>query len=72
MYSPYFEVEGLKPAIFLWVVGYLFMGYIYIYSPRDSLDNTINTMRTRLGVHPIVPRKGATANVDVPFLRCYI
>ena len=31
MYSPYFEVEGLKPAIFLWVVGYLFMGYIYIY-----------------------------------------
>ncbi len=46
--------------------------HIYIYNPQDSLDNTINTMGTRLGVHPIVPRKGATANVDVPFLRCYI
>ena len=25
------------------------------YNPRESLENTINTMGTLLGVHPIVP-----------------
>ena len=25
------------------------------YSPEESLENTINTMGTLLGVHPIVP-----------------
>ena len=27
------------------------------YNPQESLDNTINTMGTLLGVHPIVPWK---------------
>ena len=27
------------------------------YNPQDSLENTINTMGTLLGVHPIVPWK---------------
>ena len=31
--------------------GYLYMGY----NPQESLENTINTMGTLLGVHPIVP-----------------
>ena len=33
-------------------------GYLWIfmgYSPQESLENTINTMGTLLGVHPIVP-----------------
>ena len=25
------------------------------YNPQESLENTINTMGTLLGVHPIVP-----------------
>ncbi len=29
----------------------VFMGY----NPQESLENTINTMGTLLGVHPIVP-----------------
>ena len=30
---------------------WVFMGY----NPQESLENTINTMGTLLGVHPIVP-----------------
>ena len=32
-------------------VEWVFMGY----NPQESLENTINTMGTLLGVHPIVP-----------------
>ena len=32
-------------------IYWVFMGY----SPQESLENTINTMGTLLGVHPIVP-----------------
>ena len=31
--------------------SWVFMGY----NPQESLENTINTMGTLLGVHPIVP-----------------
>ena len=30
-------------------------GYLWVSYPQESLENTINTMGTLLGVHPIVP-----------------
>ena len=45
----------LKKA--LWV----FMGYILLYmgyNPQESLENTLNTMGTLLGVHPSLSLEG--------------
>ena len=37
-------------------VPYIYILGIYGWNnPQESLENTINTMGTRLGVHPIVP-----------------
>ncbi len=33
------------------------------YNPQESLENTINTMGTLLGVHPIVPWKVVEARL---------
>ena len=45
----YQGIVGCTPTnVPLWEV---FMGY----SPQESLENTINSMCTLLGVHPIVP-----------------
>ena len=34
---------------------YIYSGYLRVSYPQESLENTINTMGTLLGVHPIVP-----------------
>ena len=41
------EIPNYKPYYITW----LFMGC----SSQESIENTINTMGTLLGVHPIVP-----------------
>ena len=34
----------------------IFRGYLWVFfHPQESLENTINTMGTLLGVHPSVP-----------------
>ena len=39
----------------------LYKPYIMCYNPQESLENTLNTMGTLLGVHPIVPLLKRTA-----------
>ena len=34
-----------------------YSGYLWVSYPQESLENTINTMGTLLGVHPIVVLK---------------
>ena len=50
MYQYPFMGKPFKKA--LYNGGYL---WVIIYNPQESLENTINTMGTLLGVHPIVP-----------------
>ncbi len=38
------------------------------YDPQESLENTINTMGTLLGVHPIVPWYKCQVNMPVPWI----
>ncbi len=40
----------------------MFRGYLWVCNPQESLENTINTMGTLLGVHPIVPWNVAFTN----------
>ena len=45
-------IVGCTPTnVPLLEIPIVFMGY----NPQESLENTINTMGTLLGVHPIVP-----------------
>ena len=38
-------------------------GYLCFFHPQESLENTINTMGTLLGVHPIVPWRSVSLGV---------
>ena len=51
-------IVGCTPTnVPLWEIPILglYSGYLWVSYPQESLENTINTMGTLLGVHPIVP-----------------
>ncbi len=51
---PTYPVMGNPGYIYIYIVG-IYRLYIICYNPQEIVENTINTMGTLLGVHPIVP-----------------